>query len=217
MSTIYLLYKQETNVYLIRYIAEKTTIPLPRLFGYSVNRNNILSLPFMLVEYVEGKSLQGTSFSDLDKSIRNHLFTGLADIYIQFYHQKFDQIGSLTLDKDDENWVFAANRPINVAINDQQVSNLDICRYLPPNQIFTSTIDYIYFVIKLLFNDFQRGPDSIIDEKDARSYLYSIYASQGILMEWVKPEYNHGPFILIHGDFRPSNIIIDIIPILYRF
>lgn len=207
--SIYNTNYKKANAYETKYIAEKTTIPLPRLHGYSVNRNNILNLPFMLVEYVEGKSLQGIRFNNLEKSTRNHLFSELADIYLQFYQQRFDKIGLLTLDENDENWVFASNRPLNVDINDQQAGNLDICRYLPPNQTFTSTIDYVYFIIRLLFNDFHRGPDSIMDEGDARCYLYSIHASQGVLTEWVRPEYNHGPSILIHGDFRPSNIIID--------
>ena len=46
-------------------------------------------------------------------------------------------------------------------------------------------------------------------EEDAGHYRYSIWAGQGIAMEWVKPEYNHGPFILMHGDLRPPNIVID--------
>lgn len=31
----------------------------------------------------------------------------------------------------------------------------------------------------------------------------------GILTEWVKPDYNHGPFVLMHGDLGPYNILVD--------
>ncbi|PGH12393.1 hypothetical protein AJ79_04341 [Helicocarpus griseus UAMH5409] len=33
--------------------------------------------------------------------------------------------------------------------------------------------------------------------------------SQSILMEWIKPEFNHGPFILSHSDLATRNIMID--------
>ncbi|PGG95922.1 hypothetical protein AJ79_09810 [Helicocarpus griseus UAMH5409] len=191
------------------YIAEKITIPIPRLHGYSVKRDNILGLPFILVEYVEGKPLSSTRFERLDESKTKHIHFQLADIYIQLFHQQFDEIGALTLDENNEHWVFMKNRPLTVDINDQEVGGLDICHYLSSCQTFSSVIDYVYFIIKLIFNDFYQGRDSILDEEDARNYLYSIHMSQSILMEWVKPEYNHGPFILMHGDLRPPNILID--------
>lgn len=191
-----------------RYITEKTTIPIPRLCGYSVDRDNVIGLPFMLVEYVEGRTLFGVSLQELERDKRDHLYSQLADIYIQLYQQQFDHIGALTIDEGGH-WKFGDNRPLTVDVNEQEVSGLDICQYLSSCQTFASTIDYIYFLVRLMLNDFYKGRDSVTGEEDARNYLYSIYSSQGILTEWVKPEYNHGPFILMHGDFRPPNIVID--------
>ncbi|PGH10976.1 hypothetical protein AJ79_05127 [Helicocarpus griseus UAMH5409] len=193
----------------MKYIAEKTTIPIPRLHGYSVTQNNILGLPFMLVEYIEAKPLQGTPLQKLDESKKTHLYSQLANIYVQLFHQLFDRIGALTLDENDGKRIFSSNRPLNVDVNDQEVGGLDICRHLSSKQSFASTIDYIYFIVKLIFNDFYRGRDFIHHRDDAQNYLYSIHMSQSILMEWVKPELNHGPFIPMHGDFRPSNILVD--------
>ncbi|KAL2366033.1 hypothetical protein RJZ56_001037 [Blastomyces dermatitidis] len=203
--------KMRSEIATMKYIAEKTTIPIPHLHGYSINSDdNILGLPFMLMEYIEGKTLAGVVLQDLEKRTREHFYTQLADIYIQLYHQQFDQIGALTLDEHDEDWVFANNRPLTVDVNDQEVSGFDFCsHFLPPQQTFTSAIDYIYLIFRLIYNDYCRCPDSIVGEEDARHYRYSIWAGQGIVMEWVKQEYNHGPFILMHGDLRPSNIVID--------
>lgn len=39
--------------------------------------------------------------------------------------------------------------------------------------------------------------------------MYDLYQFQALAVEWVHPIYNHGPFILMHGDLRPSNIIVD--------
>ncbi|WEW56652.1 hypothetical protein PRK78_002100 [Emydomyces testavorans] len=201
--------KMRSEIATMKYVAEKTTIPIPRLYGYSISRNNILGLPFMLVEYIEGNTLYPTNLRTMDRDKRKHLHAQIGDVYIQLYRQQFDRIGALTLDKNDEHWVFASNRPLTVDVNEQEVSGLEICNYLPPNRTFHSTIDYIYMVTKLISNDFHRGRDCIVNEDDARWYLYSIYASQSILMEWVNPKYNQGPFVLMHGDLRPPNIIID--------
>ncbi|KAI1945128.1 hypothetical protein LOZ07_003084 [Ophidiomyces ophidiicola] len=140
--------------------------------------------------------------------LQNHLFAQIGEIYIQLYRQQFDRVGALTLNENGD-WVFAENRPLTIDISEQELCGLDICRHLPYNRTFQSTIDCIYMIVNLIFNDFYRGRDCITSEEDAQYYLYSIFASQGILMEWVDPKYNHGSFVLIHGDLRPPNIVVD--------
>ncbi|PGH12394.1 hypothetical protein AJ79_04342 [Helicocarpus griseus UAMH5409] len=145
----------------MKYIAEKTTIPIPRLHGYSVTCDNILGLPFMLVEYIEGRSFRDATLEDCDSDERKikRLSTQLASIYFQLSLQQFDRIGAFTLDENDDHWVFNSNRPLTVDVNEQEVGGLDICRYLPPHQSFTSVINYVFFIVKLIFNDFHRRRD----------------------------------------------------------
>ncbi|PGH05240.1 hypothetical protein AJ79_06851 [Helicocarpus griseus UAMH5409] len=143
--------KMRGEIATMKYIAEKTTIPIPRLYGYSVRNDSILGLPFMLVEYIEGKTLFNTVLQDLEHDTREHLYDQLGNVYIQLYQQQFPRVGALTLDKDDKDWIFENNRPLTVDINEQEAR------------------------------------DAIRNEEDARWYLYGIFASQGILMEWVKP------------------------------
>ncbi|QSS63955.1 hypothetical protein I7I51_01016, partial [Histoplasma capsulatum] len=192
----------------MKFIAEKTTIPIPKLHGYSVNSNNQLGLPFLLLEFIEGKSLFTVKFRELPRPQRCELFSKLGDIYIQLFQHKFDRIGALTLDSKDENWVFAHNRPLSVLMNDQALAGIDP-PFVEPNHTFQSTIDYVYTIHQALLNDFHQGRDSIMDEADARGYLYSLHMSRRFLMEWVQPEHNHGPFILNHGDLRSANILVD--------
>ncbi|EAS34713.3 uncharacterized protein CIMG_00067 [Coccidioides immitis RS] len=201
--------KMRGEIATMKYIAEKTTIPVPRLFEYSINRDNVLNLPFMALEYITGKALHGTDVPCLPDELKSHLFDQLADVYIQLYRQQFDHVGALTLDSNDENWVFEHNRPLTIELNDQELSGMKSSEIIPAHQTYNSTIDYAYAVLKLIFNDFYRGKDSVFDKKDARNYLYGIFASQGIVMEWVDPKDNHGPFILMHGDLRPPNIFVD--------
>lgn len=187
---------------------------LPSLFLVSMatqyRASNILGLPFMLMKYIKGKTLFDISIQDLEYDKRDYLYAQIGNIYIQLCQQQFPRIGTLTLDKNDKHWIFENNRPLTVAINEQEVIGPDISCYIYSQQIFTSTVDYIFFITKLISNDFYRGRDSVLGEDDdARYYLYSIFASQNILMEWINLEYNHGPFIITHGDLRPANTLID--------
>ncbi|EER37404.1 conserved hypothetical protein [Histoplasma capsulatum H143] len=201
--------KMRGEIATMKYIAEKTTIPIPRLVEYSINRDNILGLPFMAVEYITGKTLYETDVPRLPEELKSHLFGQLADVYIQLYRQQFDHVGALTLDSNDENWVFEHNRPLTIELNDQELCGMKSSEIIPAHRTYNSTIDYTYAILKLVFNDFYHGKDSVFDEEDARNYLYAIFASQGIVMDWVDQRDNHGPFILMHGDFRPPNIFVD--------
>ncbi|EGD97990.1 serine/threonine protein kinase [Trichophyton tonsurans CBS 112818] len=200
--------KLRSEIATMKFIAEKTTIPIPRLYHYSINQDNILNLPFMAVEFITGNTLHGR-ISKLPEEREQHLYGQLADIYLQLHRHQFDRIGALTLDSNDENWVFEHNRPLTIELNDQELSGMKSSEIIPAHQTYSSTIDYVYTVMKLVFNDFYRSKDSVFNETDARNYLYGIFASQGIVMEWVDERDNHGPFFLMHGDLRPPNIFVD--------
>lgn len=63
----------------------------------------------MLLEYIKGNTLFGVKISELELSKKEHLYSQLANIYIQLHHQQFDQVGMLTLDENDKHWVFGHN------------------------------------------------------------------------------------------------------------
>ncbi|OJD13646.1 hypothetical protein AJ78_05927 [Emergomyces pasteurianus Ep9510] len=180
------------------------------LTGTDISWRKPRSLSLIYTDTRSTTTMSLASHSCLRREKREHIYTQLGSVYIQLYQQQFDRIGALTLD-DDGHWEFGNNRPLTVDIKEQEIGGLDVCSYLPlsPHQTFVSTIDYVFMLVRLMFNDFYRGRDSIVSEEDARNYLFSLYACQGILMEWVNPEYNGGPFILMHGDLSPPNIVID--------
>ncbi|KAI1941182.1 hypothetical protein LOZ66_001690 [Ophidiomyces ophidiicola] len=201
--------KLRAEIATMKFIAEKTTIPIPCLRGYSISKDNILRLPFMLLNFVDGEMLIKVNLLKLPAPRRRHLYSQLGNIYLQLFQHQFDHIGALTLDSNDDNWVFERNRPLSVYMNEQSLAGAEPCRYISPNQIYHSTIDYVFMVHQALLDDFYRVPGSISSEVDARAYLYNIYQLRQFLMEWVKPELNHGPFVLMHGDLRSANILVD--------
>ncbi|PGH09384.1 hypothetical protein AJ79_05696 [Helicocarpus griseus UAMH5409] len=185
--------------------AEKTTIPIPQLYAYSLDSKSILGLPYMLLEYVKGNILFGVQLEKLEQEKRELKYSQLADVYIQLHQQQFDRIGAFTLD-DDGHWIFADNRPLTAdTMSNRSVALIYVAIYL---QIRPSHRQSITSIISRNCSSMTyHVRDSVMNEDDARHYLYSIYASRGLWMEWAKPEYDHGPFILIHGDLRQPNIV----------
>ncbi|KAI2130544.1 hypothetical protein LOY97_005644 [Ophidiomyces ophidiicola] len=201
--------KIRAEIATMKFIAEKTTIHIPCLRGYSISKDNILGLPFMLLNFVDGEMLIKVDLLKLPAPRRRHLYSQLGNIYLQLFQHQFDHIGALTLDANDDNWVFERNRPLSVYMNEQSLAGAEPCRYISPIQVYHSTIDYVFMVHQALLDDFHRVPGSISSKVDARAYLYNIYQLRQFLMEWVKPELNHGPFVLMHGDLRSANILVD--------
>ncbi|KMU92260.1 hypothetical protein CIHG_10105 [Coccidioides immitis H538.4] len=158
---------------------EKTTIPIPRLHVYCLGKDNILGLPFMLLDFIDGKALINIDIPKLPDSDKRRLFAKPGDIYLQLFQQQFNYIG------------------------------FNPSRLIAPNQVFHSAIDYIFMIHQALLDEFHLRRDSVCGESDARSYLYGLLNSRQFLMDWVKPEHNHGPFVLMHGDLRSANILVD--------
>lgn len=113
--------KMRSEIATMKYISEKTSIPIPRVYGYSITNNNSLGLPFLLLGYIEGKTLHSVGMKNLTTEQQEHLYEQLSRIYLELFQQQFDRIGALTLGEDDEHWVFKQNRPLTITDNDQVI------------------------------------------------------------------------------------------------
>jgi Phosphotransferase enzyme family len=204
------LYRASKLTTISRYIASKTSIPIPHLHGYGFRQTHPSGLTFMLISFITGDSLADYNLPTLDPPLLSHLYTQLADIFIQLRHCEFPYIGSLTLDPiDDQTPIFLHNRALSIDINDHELGGLSPTSIIGPSKIYTTAIDYIYAQTQLLFNQFDKQQNSVYHEADARYHLYGLHQFRSILMGWLRREYNEGPFILIHGDFRRANVLVD--------
>jgi hypothetical protein len=164
----------------------------------------------MIISYISGDRLSDYNLPTFDPATLSHLYSQLADIFIQLRHCEFPHIGSLTLDPiDDQTPVFLRNRALSIDINDHELGGLSPTSIMGPSKIYTTAIDYLYAQTQLLFNQFDKQQNSVYHEADARYHLYGLHQFRSILMGWVKRERNEGPFILTHGDFSTANILVD--------
>jgi hypothetical protein len=195
-----------------RLVAEKTTIPIPRIYAYSLAREKgpygIAS--FLILEYIEGKRLCEFGLINLFGDQRQRLYSQLANIYVQLRRLEFSSIGVLSrsLDKFE-----VRKKPISIDINVQELEGLQPSRiqaeYGGGNGVVTSAHDYISMLVRIARNAFERSRTSVLNKDDGQLALYHLdqfcqYAEK----EWPKPELDHGPFVLVHGDLNPYNLIV---------
>ncbi|KAI9809790.1 MAG: hypothetical protein M1825_000223 [Sarcosagium campestre] len=192
----------------MKYIAECTTIPIPQVFAYGFGGDYPTGLPFIAMEYIAGDTLLGR-IKDLDVKQRSYVYRQLADIFFQLRQQEFPRIGALTLDDDDGSWKFKHNRPLNIDFSNAQLDGQEVNNFVSPSQTYNSAFDYCKSLMTLEMVNYLRQRDRVIDEDDARWQLFTIHRFRDNLKEWLNPEYDNGPFVLMHGDFLPGNIMVD--------
>lgn len=85
------------------YIAAKTRIPVPRIHAWSFIKGSSINEAYIIMDYVEGKSLSQLGFPDgpewkgWPNKPKNLVRKQLADVYIQLRSLEFSSIGALGL------------------------------------------------------------------------------------------------------------------------
>lgn len=197
-----------TSSSLSSFVRQKTTIPIPQVHGYATQSQSHGGFAYIIIDYIEGDTLFDIGLSALDESQKTYLYSQLADIFIQLRLHEFPCIGSLSISKDTpEN--YSIRRPLSIDLNQQEVEGVEPSHISNPVETYTSAVDCVYTQMQLVLNWFSKDRNSASSEFDAEIALYDLYQFRAVAVEWVDPAYNHGPFMLMHGDLRPTNIIVD--------
>ncbi|KAK0621928.1 phosphotransferase enzyme family-domain-containing protein [Bombardia bombarda] len=209
--------KLESEVAVMQLIAAKTTIPIPPLHAYSLAREKgpygVAS--FMILGYVEGRSLNDVPFKSITKAQELNLHTQLADIFIQLRRLEFPAIGRLAPSADGKGGVEVRKAPISNAINLQEIEGLHPLRVMADYADYedgslASANGYVAMLIQLAHNAFKMGRNNVYSEADGSDSLYHIDQFETFVeRRWLKSELDLGPFVLAHGDFRKYNLMVD--------
>ncbi|KAI9674963.1 MAG: hypothetical protein M1817_001369 [Caeruleum heppii] len=192
----------------MKYVAQHTTILLPKIHGYGFGGDYPTGLPFVILEFVEDTRLVDAKYHDHDAPPRVTLYRQLADIFVQLRRLEFKHVGALTLDEHGEP-TFAPHRSLGVDFNDGQLDEQDPASLLGPHDVFTSTRAYVRFLVQMAFHNFLRQRDVVGTEKNAQVQLYALHRMRDYLRTWVEARYDRVPFVLQHGDLLPPNLIVD--------
>jgi len=64
-------------------------------------------------------------------------------------------------------------------------------------------------VLEIANNAFIGNRCSVLDENEGKDALYHLHIFRQYAEQWVDPCLDQGPFVLVHGDLEPFNLIVD--------
>lgn len=203
--------KLETEVAVMRLLAAKTTIPVPKVHFAALGDGPAPFPSFLILEYIDGQKLDYKQFKGLAAEQRNRLFASLADIYIQLRRLEFPAIGRLVQDGETTKvgkGIFTAD------INMQHLENAAPSEVIqshsgPGNPPLHSADEYAELLLDLGDNGFLKSRSAIQNEAEAEEYLYHLHIFREHAEGWLDYNLDQGPFVLIHGDLEIFNLILD--------
>ncbi|KAL5583750.1 hypothetical protein FOVSG1_015101 [Fusarium oxysporum f. sp. vasinfectum] len=203
--------KLECEIATMKLVAQKTSIPIPDLIAYAINEKSKPFPTFMILEFVEAENLSHKKYHAFTREQQQQLYQSLADIFIQLRRLEFDAIGRLTC-RDDAS--FTVSHPIaTIDINSQALEGVRpskvLARYDGGGPLQRST-QYIELLHDLADNAFSESRTSVLDNDGiGEEYLYYLHSFRSHVNKWRAGDDDRGPFVLVHGDFQPFNLLVN--------
>ncbi|POR37530.1 Uncharacterized protein TPAR_02269 [Tolypocladium paradoxum] len=222
--------KVRYEVATMRYVAAKTSIPVPKIYYCGTGAENPTGLgPFIIMDYIEHERTMSDALNDplieadephvLDANISEQklefLYRQMANIILQLFTLAFPHIGSLVQDQGGHFSV--SGRPLIQNMN-SLVEFAGVSPTLLPSQRYSTSTEWYSAMadMHLAQLTFQHN-DAILDEEDARDkyvarQLFRRLASNGRLAIGIDAEDDYtreSMFRLYSEDLRPSNVLID--------
>ncbi|KAH0354675.1 hypothetical protein KCU81_g1262, partial [Aureobasidium melanogenum] len=215
--------KVRREVAVLKFVQEKTQIPVPKLIAYgSASDNHDPEIgPYLISEWVRGKPLVElleqlprpewgpVLRDDIDDDIFYKIYSQMADILLELASHDFGKIGALIIpDGDGEatSWPICT-RPLTRKMNEIQRAGyvvVDDCT-APP---FDNVTDYMKHLLQQNMTHLYKQRNSVDDEEDARSKFILRRRLQALVPHFTS-KFDSGPFTLFCDDVHPRNILVD--------
>ncbi|OBT81817.1 hypothetical protein VE02_09156 [Pseudogymnoascus sp. 03VT05] len=182
----------------MRYIREKTDIPVPTMIAYGMADDNPSGLgPFLITTFVKGMLLGEILKADsLDEQGNKVLRSDMPDSILEV-------IGSLSLN-DDDTWSIGSGP---LTLNSNELARCGDVHVEP--RIYSTTSDYLLDIAEQNIIHLEKQRNSITSSSDARQKYTARHLFRAAAPSFVSRRYNQGPFKLFCDDFRPGNILVD--------
>ncbi|KND88261.1 hypothetical protein TOPH_07046, partial [Tolypocladium ophioglossoides CBS 100239] len=196
--------KVESEVCTIRYIQDKTSIPVPRILAYGRSRllrNESKEQAYMIMTCVNGEPLDKKVFEKSERDRRIHFFNQLIDILAQLRALEFPAAGSLM-----PHWSCRSKPSVSgllsIPLNQVQLDGL----MNSPGTAMSAPefIDQVYDVLHVSF--------SLPIQDPVRNTLEKEYLVQNFIKEnlsFLFDDCRGESFVLSHTDLRHANIRVD--------
>lgn len=182
-----------------------TTIPIPRLYGHGPggdrDSDNPTGLPFVILEHIVGQPFEPQRLRTASVDVVQKFYAQLGDVLAQLRAQQFEYGGSVTKDGDGQRFVITS--PRSVDLNSIQLQGRR--RSVAPQ---ATAFDFAMCHYDILADRLSL-PAEEMGEDDAQYEVFALEDFKMRLSRLMDPSLNFEPFVLAHGDLRPSNIIVS--------
>lgn len=165
---------------------------------------------FLILEYVDGKTLSSSQLRALPNEQRIRLYNSLADVYIQLRRLEFPSIGCLIRRPDSFE---VCKRTTTIDINMQELEGLHPSQiqvsYYGKDGRLTSANDYVTMLLAIGYNAFIEGRSSVVEKQEGEDALYHLDIFQQYAEQWKDGCLDQGPFALVHGDLELHNLLVN--------
>ncbi|KAI1124703.1 phosphotransferase enzyme family protein [Nemania abortiva] len=203
--------KLESEIATMLVISERTSIPIPRIVAYRLDDDSSPLSSFLILEYVEGRKLSYQDVFNLTDAHRDNLYRSLAPIYIQLRRLEFPSVGCLRCHEDGP---MVSKMNTSIDINMQELDGFGPSAiqtsYYGSSGVLASAGAYTSMLLQLADNAFAKNPSSVANnEEEGAESLYYLNTFRQFAEQWVDPRFERGPFVLVHGDLEPFNLLVD--------
>ncbi|KAJ4309037.1 hypothetical protein N0V84_011734 [Fusarium piperis] len=212
--------KIDSEVATMMYVAEKTTIPVPKVHAWSYEAQSPIGHAFIIMDHVQGTTLAALSYGREERILnpfgqtpeRLHVEEQLADLLAQLRGLEFPAIGALGMPTSDSPSIAIRHRPLPIEVALQEAEQLNPGVFFPEKHPFKTAKEYISALVRLGANRFAKTQDPDLDDLDMASRVGLAYYEfhKYMLTIWhhiTKSE----PFVLMHGDLtlQGNNLLWD--------
>ncbi|KAH7333324.1 hypothetical protein BKA65DRAFT_479871 [Rhexocercosporidium sp. MPI-PUGE-AT-0058] len=195
-------------------IHEETDIPVPRTHGWGLAKHNPLGLgPFIVMDFIEGVSLESILKEKADKRLMRgdisdsdieYIYRQFAQVPLKLFQLDFDYISNLPTPTTGFQ---APVRPLTFKVYDIiQLGGVNT--FGDRSKGFASTTEYFLYVFNQDWEQLIQQSNCVAGEYDARAKLSSFKALRALRPDFVRKDYDRGPFKLLCDDFGLANMIV---------
>lgn len=213
--------KIKTEVATIRYVADHTNIPVPRIYHWGTAADNPtrLHVPFIIMEHIPHATTIGLALEDPDFQIpsvpesekREYLYQQMANISLQLYSLTSDRIGSLGILDNGEYAVTSAPLSHNI-VNHVVNCSVPVSVLPPRDRVYSSSADYLVDAVDMHVAELLFMNEKFIDSaEDCKNKFVARYLIRNLVRgrQEAQAGQPRETFRLWGDDFRPQNVLLD--------
>jgi hypothetical protein len=219
-ATIFQEEKVRNEVQFLKFLNEKTTIPVPRVVSWGTAKDSPQQLgPFIIMNHVDGMSLSSTLkqptdteqdeeilANNIDDTKLDYVYEQLAEYMLQLSRLDFSAIGALSKVPSSEDWV-VSERPLTYNMNELNtvVSNYPTNGY--PKAPFTSANVFLHSLADEHLVHLRVQRNLANNREDAKKRYIARHQFKQLISRYCLDD--SGPFKPYCDDLQPSNMLVD--------